>query len=545
VIGQAVRFAKQVAKLRAGRTSSRPLRLAYGRIFHEACADSPLVTTRDDFLRLHALEGQELAAVTTLRGSELAGYMPHAELTGFVQAARIAGDVETVPLASYMAVPSGPLTEECFAWLLDGLLTRLAAAGTLDGVYLALHGSMEVQGLGEAPEAVILRRVRDLVGPDVAIAVSYDLHANLSTGLVEPVDLLIAYRTNPHWDLAPTGFRAGTRLIRALRGEITPKHAWRKLPMVLGGGKTIDFLAPMRDVFRFMKRLERRPGVVSASLFMVHPFTSAENLGWAVHVSTDGDPELAERLADELADRAWAEKDVALPHMFGIEEALDQVLRTRSRALGPVTLVDVDDIVGAGAPGGNTRFVRALAERDRGLTALVPVHDPALVEALWHRPLGSEERVTLRGTPGYHQPEVELLATVAARHEGEFGRRVRLDVGSLHVAVGDHSPLPIHPKFWRELGLNPRKADLMVTKNFFHYRIFHLTTSFAHLAVRSEGATNLRRLHQRTYAVPMHPAVQLSDWRRHEAELRNAPRRLVRSGQELDRLGQSGADVDH
>lgn len=134
---------------------------------------------------------------------------------------------------------------------------------------------MEVEGLGEAPEAFLLRRVREVVGAEVKIAVSYDLHANLSAGLVDPVDVLVAYRTNPHWDLAPTGFRAGNRLIRALRGQVRPVHAWRKLPLVLGGGTTIDFVAPMRAVFRFMRALEDDPRVLSASLFMVHPYTGA------------------------------------------------------------------------------------------------------------------------------------------------------------------------------------------------------------------------------------------------------------------------------
>jgi microcystin degradation protein MlrC len=366
--------------------------------------------------------------------------------------------------------------------------------------------------------------VRELVGPEVQIAVSYDLHANLSAGLLEPADVLIAYRSNPHWDLAPTGFRAGSRLIRSLRGEITPVHAWRKLPMVLGGGTTIDFLAPMRGVFRFMKQLERRPGVVSASLFMVHPFTSANNLGWAVHVSTDGDADLAERLADELAERVWSEKDVALPPMRSIDASLDEVASGRARKLGPVTLVDVDDIVGAGAPGGNTRFVQALAKHDRGLTALVPVHDPELVAELWQVPLNTTTRVTLRGTPGYAQPEVTLDVTVVARHDGEFGRRLRLDSGRMHLSVGDRSPLPIHPKFWRQLGLNPRKADLIVQKNFFHYRMFYLTLSFTHIPVQSAGASDFRRLSQRRYAVPVHPVAQVTDWRTHELALRQAER---------------------
>jgi len=500
----------------------RRLRIGYGRIFHEANAYSPQLTTREDFDRLHALEGEALAQAASLDGKELAAFMPHAELTGFVQAARVAGNVEAVPLASFFAVPNGPLTRDCFDGILDALIARITAAGPLDGVYLALHGSMRVDGMSEAPEAVILRRVRAALGPAAKLAVSYDLHANLSAGLIDPVDVMVAYRTNPHWDLAPTGFRAGNRLIRALRGQCRPVHAWRKLPMVLGGGVTIDFLAPMRQVFRWMKRLERDPRVLSASLFMVHPYTGAEDLGWAVHVCTDGDEALAARLADELADRAWAQRTVALPPMRTVDEALDEARGSLWRKLGPVTLVDVDDIVGAGAPGGNTRIVEALARDDRGLKALVPVHDPALVEELWDRALGTTASVTLRGTPGYEMPSVALTARVAARATTEFGRTVRLDVGSFHVAVSERSPLPIHPVFWRHLGIEARDADVVVQKNFFHYRMFYLTTSFQHLPVVSDGATSLERVRTRVYRVPTWPAAQPADWRPFDPILRAA-----------------------
>ena len=488
---------------RLGR-GGRPLRIAYGRIFHEANTYSPLRTEQDDFERMHLVEGEALARAASLRGSELASFMPHAELTGFVQAARAAGGVTAVPLSSALAVPGGPLSPACFDWLLDGLMTRLRAALPLDGVYLALHGSMEVAGLGEAPEAVILRRVREVIGEDAGLAVSYDLHGNLSAGLVDPVDVLVAYRTNPHWDLAPTGFRAGNRLIRALRGQLRPVHAWRKLPVVLGGGMTIDFLAPMRAVFRFMRRLERDPRVVSASLFMVHPYTAADDLGWAVHVCTDGDRALADRLADELAERAFAQRDVALPPMRSVDQALTEVKRGPWRHAGPVTLVDVDDIVGAGAPGGNTHIVAALARDDRGLRAFVPVHDPAAVAATWDTPDGARARVVLRGTPGYDQPEVTVDAVVAARTTGDFGRMVRLDVGSFHVVVSERPPLPIHPGFWRTLGLAPRAADLIVQKNFFHYRMFYVTHSFRHIPVVSAGATSLDRVRARAQASQVH-----------------------------------------
>jgi microcystin degradation protein MlrC len=420
---------------------------------------------------------------------------------------------------------------DAFDWVLDGLIDRLLAAGSVDGVYLALHGSMEVCGLGEAPEALILRRVREAVGPQPKLAVSYDLHANLSAGLVDPVDVLIGYRTNPHWDLAPTGFRAGNRLIRALRGGCSPVHAWRKLPIVLGGGTTIDFLSPMRGVFRAMKAMEKSdPRVLSASLFMVHPYTNATDLGWAAHVCTDGDQRLANELADELADRAWSVRKVALPPMRSIDDALDEVAAGHRRRLGPVTLVDVDDIVGAGAPGGNTRFIEALAKNDRGLTSFVTLHDPALIESLWKdAEVGQRRAVTFRGTPGYGQPLVDVKVTIGARTTTDFGRTLRLDFGDTHVVVAERSPMPVHPKIFREVGLSARDADVIVQKNFFHYRIFYAAISFQHLPVVSDGATSLTRVRERKYAVPTWPGHDPSDWRLHDPALRGEVGRRIRS----------------
>ncbi len=504
----------------------RPLRLAYGRLFHEACAFSPLTTTRADFERMHRMAGAELAAACRVRGKELVGYLAHAELTGFVQAARRAGGVQTVPLASSLAVPSGPLAKDCFEWLCDDLVRRLREAGEVDGVYLALHGSMEVVGLDEAPEGVLLRRVREALGPERGLAVSYDLHANLSAGLVEPVDVLIAYRTNPHMDLLPTGWRAGSRLIDALRGATQPAHAWRKLPLVLGGGMTLHFARPMKSVFRWMKGLEKDPRVISASLFMVHPYTSADDLGWAAHVCTDDDLALAADLAEQLADRAWAVRAEPLPPTRSTDEALDDVVNSPWRRAGPVTLVDMDDIVGAGAPGGNTRLLETLARDDRGLRTLVPVHDPAALAAAWSLPDGTETTLTLTGTPGYDQPAVTLSGTIACRMDGDYGRTVRFDVGAFHVAITERPPLPIHPRFWRELGVNPRRADAVVQKNFFHYRMFYATTSFQHVPMVSAGATSFERLRERQWPVPSWPSADPEDWRSGDALLRRMPRRV-------------------
>jgi len=206
-----------------------------------------------------------------------------------------------------------------------------------------------------------------------------------------------------------------------------------------------------------------------------------------------------------------------------------------------VSLVDVDDIVGAGAPGGNTRIVRAFVEAKARLTAFVPVHDPSVVDSVWDQDVGARVSVTLRGTPGYQQPEVPLDATVGAKRTTDFGRTVRLDVrvgpGLLRVAVSERPPLPIHPKFWRELGLRPRDADAIVQKNFFHYRIFYAASSFRHLPVVTGGATSLHEVRARARLVdarrglPRGRGPGAADWRIADPVMRALPRK-ARSSQE-------------
>lgn len=211
--------------------------------------------------------------------------------------------------------------------------------------------------------------------------------------------------------------------------------------------------------------------------------------------------------------------------MRSVDEALDEAARSPWRRLGPVTLVDVDDVVGAGAPGGNTHIVRSLAQHDRGLRAFVPLHDPAAVAAAWDVEAGARREFVLRGTPGYGQPQVVLDARIGHKGTTDFGRTVRLDAGSFHVVVAERAPLPIHPKLWREVGLSARDADVIVQKNFFHYRIFYAATSFEHIPVVSAGATSLTRVREREYRVPTHPGRDPGDWRRWDPVLRGTAAR--------------------
>jgi microcystin degradation protein MlrC len=506
------------------------MRIAYGRLAQETNAFSPVLTTIDDFRRLHLLEGEALARACAPGGAEVDGLIDDAELSGFLQAARRsrhAAHIEAVPLLSAWAMPSGPLTAEAFAELRDRLLAALRAAGPVDGVFLALHGALRgVEGARE-PEEALLAAVREQVGPRVKLAVTMDLHGLLTPGKVDPVDVLRAYHTNPHRDLASTGRRAGEALIRAIAGEVEPVTRWRSLPLLLGGGMTVDFFRPMRAIFRRLRAIERDPRVLACSLFMAHPWSDSKDLGWSAHVVTDGDAALADRLADELADLAWGVRDEPPPRFLSAEEGIEEIRGAwLARRLGTVCVADVSDIVGAGGTGENTNLLRALLDGAPDLRALLPLRDAVAVGELWSRAEGEQVELEVGGRidPATNPPVRVRGKVHAKRATSHFGRAVALDLGHVQVVLTELPPLPLKPRFYRDLGLEPWRADLVVVKNFFHYRVYYALEHRKTVPIRTRGVTDLDLpLGRGDYNDAVHPRDRVDDWRPADRRRRRVP----------------------
>jgi microcystin degradation protein MlrC len=501
-------------------------RIAYGRVAQETNAFSPVDSTFEDFRRFHYLEGEALARACSRSEAEVPGLTRAAELSGFVRAVRSWREpIEAVPLLSAWAMPSGPLAESGYEELRSRLTRALEGAGRLDGLYLALHGAMRGRPPLPEPEEALLAAVRSVVGKELPLAVTYDLHANLTPGKVDPVTVLCNYRTNPHRDLASTGRRAGMLLLRAVAGEVRPVTRWRSLPMVLGGGTTVDLLAPMRPIFRRMKAIECDPRVLSVGLNMCHPWNDSRDLGWSVYVTTDGDAVLADTLADELANRAWAVRGIPPPRFLEPEEAILAVRSARvARALGTVCVVDASDVTAAGAPGENTNLLRAFLERGEGLSTYIPVRDARAVLELWEQPLGSRVRTSIGGRvdPGRNTP-VEVSGTLRARCEtGYSGRAVALDLGHVQLVVTEHAPLTLKPSFYTALGLSPWRADAVVVKSLFHFRLYFLAVNRKTLMVKTRGATDLDLATKIPTNDPVSPRDAVADWRPADARRRGA-----------------------
>jgi len=499
--------------------STARLRLAYARIAQESNCFSPVPTTLADFRATGWLEGDELRQACQPDGVEARGYLRSAELTGFVDATRAAGDVEAVPLFSGWAIPSGPLDPATFATLSDKLEQELRRAGPVDGVMLCLHGAMGATGVRD-PDTELVRAARRAT--KVPIVVSHDLHANLTKERVEEADLIVGYRTNPHRDQRRTGRVAGESLIRMLREDASPRTAWRSLPMLLGGGCTVDVLPPVRSIFSRLRELHRDSRVMTASVMFCHPWNDEPRLGWSAIVSTDGEQAMANELADELADRLWAVRHEEPPKFIAAQAAIEQArAATISRKLGVVVLADASDVVTAGAPGENTLLLSALLEGARDMVSYVPLRDPQVVQELFDRPEGTRVRASVGGKLDPTQPGLEIEGKLVRKLQHHaLGKMVSIDLGPVKLVLTEGPAMAVKPAFYADIGLDPWKADIVVVKNFFPFRLFFAPMARKVLYVRTEGATDLDAAYANVFDGPMWPRDPVHEWRTTDARRR-------------------------
>src|SRR3954447_9949990 len=201
-------------------------RIAIGAFLHETNTFAPTKATYDDFV--HGGSWPSLArGADMLKGMRkvsigLAGSIGEAEANGW----------ELLPTISAAASPSAHVTKDAFERIMKEMIDVIAAADALDAVYLDLHGAMVTEHLDDG-EGEILARVRRVIGKELPLVVSLDLHANVTPKMVEHADALIAYRTYPHVDMAETGRAAARHLAMLLRTKQKFAKAFRQLPFLI------------------------------------------------------------------------------------------------------------------------------------------------------------------------------------------------------------------------------------------------------------------------------------------------------------------------
>jgi microcystin degradation protein MlrC len=357
------------------------MRIAIAGFMHESNTFNPLLTDRAAFVA-HSL---------TIGAALLDEWRDaHHEVGGFIEAARVEG-FEAVPLLMAWATPSGPVTDAVF----DEITARL---GDLlretrpDGLLLALHGAMVAQSHLDA-DGEVLTRLRRAVGRELPLAVTLDLHGNLSQRLIDCCDVAVAYRTCPHVDQRECGRRAASLLMRRLRGEIRPCLALAKPPLLVNIMAHDTSQPPLRPFMEAARALEQQPGILAASLLPGFAYADVPQMGPSIVVVSDGDPEQARRAADGLAEDLWqAREQFAVP----LPDAASAVAQALQAEKLPVVLVDTGDNVGGGSAGDGTTILRELL-RQGATDSVVCLYAPDEVRQCAAAGVGRQGRSSARG----------------------------------------------------------------------------------------------------------------------------------------------------
>src|SRR4030088_84649 len=224
-------------------------RIAVGGFLHETNTFAPTKATYEDFVH-----GGGWPAMA--RGADLLKTMRNINvgLAGFVEQAEAQG-WELVPTISCGASPSAHVTRDAYERIVKAMVDGIQAAGPLDGGYLDLHGAMVAEHLDDG-EGEILARVRQVIGNDLPLVVSLDLHANVTPEMIEHADALIAYRTYPHVDMAATGRAAARHLALLLRTKQRFAKAFRQLPFLIPISWQCTSDQPTKSIYEKLAALE-------------------------------------------------------------------------------------------------------------------------------------------------------------------------------------------------------------------------------------------------------------------------------------------------
>jgi len=453
------------------------LRLAVGSIFTECNHLGGTPLEPGDFERGELTRGETLLATR------------HGTLGGALAAFREAG-ATVLPTLAASTCPGGPLTAECYSALKGELLARLVDAFPVDGVLLALHGSATA---GNAPdlEGDLLAAVRQLVGPRIPVVATLDLHAHVTEQMVSQATALVAWETYPHRDAFDTGRRGARLLLDTVAGKCRPTMALAKVPVItsaIHGGTGTP--GPFRDVMQYAKWHERLPGVLSTSVFLVHPYLDLPGMGSGAVVVTDGQPGLARELAERVARLYWQRRGDLEPTVHTPEAALRLGHRCPP---GPVLLVETADCCGGGAAGDSVATLRALLHAEPGTTAVVGVVDPAAAAACHAAGVGAAVEFPLGhqvdpqwGVPLPFAGEVERLLSGEFTYRGgifagqvaSMGPSAVVRRAGLRVLIASRGTYDWNGEQWDVAGLDPRAFRFLVVKNpmNFHQTYGRLAT---------------------------------------------------------------------
>ena len=453
------------------------MRIASGGIQHETNTFSTTPTTLTDFIRDSQLGPQLEGGNAIIRRYAGTGSI-HG---GYIDGAQAAG-LELLPLLTAMACPAGVVVQQAFDTILGWFLERLESVLPVDGVLLDLHGAMVTEDYQDADGAFI-DAVRKLVGRDMPIVVTLDLHANITEQMARLADVIIGFDTYPHIDMNERGCEAVELLARIVRSQVSPIQVYRKLPLITMPPMQCTLREPMQSLMKHVHQMEARPEILTATVAMGFPFADIHHTGVSVLVTANGDHELATANADELASMVWNLREDLQPQLATIEDVIQFVDQHPDDGL--TIFADGSDNPGGGAPCDGTVALQAMIDADVKGGVVGILFDPETAAQAHTAGVGKPIQVRLGGkTDDQHGNPVQGEAHVKTLSDGVFtyrgpmfqgvednlGPMAVLVIGGVEVVVSSERRQCLDREMLRIAGIELSNRRLLVVKSAVHFR---------------------------------------------------------------------------
>ncbi|MBM3964850.1 MAG: M81 family metallopeptidase [Planctomycetes bacterium] len=390
-------------------------------------------------------------------------------------------DIELVPTYSAFFITSGG-TLKASAWerisqeFLESI-RNAASQGPLDGVYFCMHGAMASDSEWD-PEGYLLQESRKILGEEIPIVISLDLHGIPSDRMFAHSDAIVVYHTYPHVDFFQTGERAATLLLRIFSENVRPVTAKVAIPALVRGDELITETGLFGRCIAKSQRIEKSAKGLSAGMFIGNPFTDVPELRTTSFVVTDGEEDQAVASALEIAREFWEYHEQMQVPLVSLDSMVARMMeRERTNRAGTVALVDAADATSSGASGDSNAILKSLLRAGYRGRTLLPIVDAPAVQAAFAAGIGATIRVLLGGTldPIRFEP-IEVVAKVRMLSDGTFrsesfgelwrsGLTAVLELGTYTIVAGSRGVNHYDRSYYYANGQNPKAFDAVIVKS--------------------------------------------------------------------------------
>ncbi len=471
--------------------AAEPKRVAFGGIRIECSTYTPILTRMDEFA---VSRGQTLADMPFF--SLLKKY-PY----------------PFQPTLQADAVPGGPVEAKTYQKLKAEFLDRVKALLPLDGLYLAMHGAMSVEGMQDA-DGDWIASARDVVGPNCLITASFDLHGSLSHKIINNLDMLSAYRTAPHIDQEETTQRACDMLVHCLNQNMRPTMIWSPIPVLMPGERSSTRYQPAKRLWGQLPAMNTHPGVLDASL-MVGYVWADEPRATASAILTGTDPALLKKDALSLAQQYW---DARKEFHFGVPTGyLPEIIeKAVSLKTHPVVISDSGDNPTAGGTDDRADVLAALLQRHVRDVVIAGICDAPATDACYRAGVGAALPLSIGATldPKASKPVRVNAKVLSLSHmEDPLGRQAAIETEGISMVLTERRRPFHHIKDFTLFGLDPTKFKIVVVKaGYLEPEINKIANP--NLMALTEGAVDQDIVHLTDYhRIPSYPFQANLQWK--------------------------------